>query len=147
MARPTTFANKDFIILLGDGATPEVFTAPCGLTTKGINFTKDVNDTTVPDCDDPDLAAATERAVVATSASISGDGILAAEALPTWWSFYELNGSRNCQVKLVGVTPNGGQWDGKFILTGFNVTAAIGEKVNVAVEMQSDGVVTFVPTP
>ena len=147
MARPTTFPFKDFLIKIGDGETPEVFTKPCGLSTQGIEFTKETNEQNVPDCDDPDMAAATERAVTSTSATVSGDGILAAEYLPDWWAFYEENGSRNIEVSLVGTSPNGGKWTGAFILTTFNVTGTLGEKVSVAVEMLSDGPVTFTPTP
>lgn len=145
MARPTTIPFKDFILKIGDGAAPEVFGKPCGLTSQGLNFTKETNEQQVPDCDDPDLAAATERAVTATSATFTGEGILAAEFLPEWWAFYNYNGSRNCTIQLVAPTTMGGQWAGKFILTGFNVTASLGEKVGVAVEMLSDGVITFTP--
>ena len=148
MAKPVTVPFKDFYVKIGDGATPtEVFSKPCGLNSQGINFTKETNEVTVPDCDDPDLAAATERAVVSTSATFSGEGILAAEFLPDWWAFYEFNGSRNCEIYLVSPAPNGGKWTGKFILSGFNVTAAIGEKVGVAVEMLSDGVVDWAAVP
>jgi predicted secreted protein len=144
MARPTTIPFKDFILEIGNGATPEVFGKPCGLTSQGINFTKETNEQQVPDCDDPDLAAATERAVTATSATFTGEGILAAEFLPEWWAFYNYNGSRNCTIELVS-TVSGGTWSGKFILSGFNVTANLGEKVSVAVEMLSDGVIVFTP--
>jgi predicted secreted protein len=147
MAKPVTIPFKDFILKIGDGGSPEVFSKPCGLNSQGINFTKETNEVTVPDCDDPDLAAATERAVVSTSATISGEGILAAEFLPEWWEFYQYNGSRNCTVELVTPAPNGGTWAGKFILSTFNITAALGEKVSVAVEMLSDGVVTLTATP
>ena len=144
MARPTTIPFKDFILKISDGGSPAVFGKPCGLTSQGINFTKETNEQQVPDCDDPDLAAATERAVTATSATFTGEGILAAEFLPDWWDFYNYNGSRACTIELVS-TLNGGQWAGNFILTGFNVTANLGEKVGVAVEMLSDGVITWTP--
>lgn len=145
MARPTTIPFKDFILKIGDGGSPETFNKPCGLNSQGINFTKETNEVTVPDCDDPDLAAATERAVVSTSATIAGEGILAAEFLPDYIEFYNFNGSRNCTVQLANVGSLGGTWAGKFILTTFNVTAAQGEKVSVAIEMLSDGVITFTP--
>jgi predicted secreted protein len=146
MARPTTIPFKDFLLKIGDGGSPETFQKPCGLNSQGINFTKETNEVTVPDCDDPDLAAATERAVTSTSATIAGDGILAAEFLSDYWAFYEYNGSRNCTVQLVSPGPGlGGTWAGKFILTTFNVTAALGEKVSVAVELLSDGPVAFTP--
>ena len=149
MARPTTFPFKDFIMRLqtsAEGVTPIVYDKPCGLTSQGIAFSKETNEVQVPDCDDPDLAAATERAVTATSATFSGEGILAAEALPDWWAFYQFNGSKSVEIELVG-TVNDGKWTGKFILSTFNVTAALGEKVSVAVEMLSDGAVNFAATP
>ena len=121
-----------------------MFEKPCGLTSQGINFTKETNEVQVPDCDDPDLAAATERAVTATSATFTGEGILAAEFLPDWWAFYKLTARAIAgSTRLAGA--NGGTWLGKFILTGFNVTANLGEKVGVAVEMLSDGVIALTP--
>src|SRR5690606_33512417 len=55
MAPPKTAAWYKMLIQVGDGADPEVFSAPCGLTTRGLNFSAETSDTTVPDCDDPSL--------------------------------------------------------------------------------------------
>jgi predicted secreted protein len=148
MAKPTTCASSKMIIKLGNGATPEVFAAPCGMTTKGINFTKATNEVNVPDCDDPDAAAWIERSVVSMSAEISENGILAMEALDDWQSFLDSTISRNVQVWLdVPAVDHGGHWNGKFLLTGFNVTAEQGNKVQAAVTMQSDGPVTWTAAP
>ena len=132
------------------GPTPEVFTAPCGLNTKGINFTKEMNDTPVPDCDDPDAPTWIERAVTSMSAAVSGEGILSMGDLDTWIDFNESTISLNCEVTLDVDAPNaalGGKWVGKFLMSGFNVTAELGNKVQVAVEMQNDGPVTWTPAP
>lgn len=147
MAKPTTYAASKLYVSLGNGATPtEVFTAPCGLTTRGITFSKETNDTTVPDCDDPDAPSWTERGVRALSAEFSGSGVLAAEAFPAWRAAYELTLSRNARVGLnVPLVQAGGYWMGKFHLTAFGVTGDLGDKVNVNVTMISDGVVTWVP--
>jgi predicted secreted protein len=145
MAKPTTVPYKDFILKIGDGGSPETFAKPCGLNSQGINHTKATNESIVPDCDNPDLAAATERAVTSSSATIAGEGILAAEFLPAYWDFFQFNGSRNCQVQLANVGSLGGTWAGKFILTTLNITAALGEKVAVAIELLSDGEITFTP--
>lgn len=146
MAKPITVNASKMLIKIGDGATPtEVFAAPCGMTTKGLNFTKETNDVNVPDCDDPDAPAWIERGVVSMSAEISENGILAMEALTVWQEFLDETISRNVQVWLdVPVSSHGGHWNGKFHLTGFNVTAEQGDKVQVAVTMQSDGPVTWV---
>ena len=149
MAKPTTVNASKMIIKVGDGATPtEVFTAPCGMTTKGINFTKDVNEVNVPDCADPDAPAWKERAVVAMSAEISENGILDMESLDTWQDLLDDGLSRNFQIWLdVPAAEHGGHWDGKFLLTGFNVTGEQGNKVQVAITTQSDGPVVWTPAP
>lgn len=148
MAKPTTINASKMLIKIGDGGGPEVFAAPCGMTTKGINFTKDTNDVNVPDCDDPDAPAWKERSVVAMSAEISENGILDMGSLAVWQGLLESAISGNVQVWLdVPATDHGGHWDGKFLLTGFNVTAELGNKVQAAVTMQSDGPVTWTPVP
>lgn len=108
MARPTTYSAKKLLILLGDGGTPETFAAPCGLTTRGINFSKETNDVTVPDCDDPDLPAWTERAVRTLSATVSGSGILAAEAFETWREAFLATDAVNARIKIDDTLVNGG---------------------------------------
>ncbi len=69
----TTFAK--FKILIGDGSDPEVFTAICGLTSKGIQYTSDVVTSEVPDCADEDLPSWQEKDVKSISISISGSGM------------------------------------------------------------------------
>lgn len=149
MAKPITAASSKMIVKIGNGATPtEVFAAPCGMTTKGLNFTKNTNEVNVPDCDDPDAAAWIERSVVSMSAEISESGILAMEALSIWQDYLDSTLSRNVQVILdLTTAEHGGQWEGKFLLTGFNVTAEQGNKVQAEVTMQSDGPVVWVPAP
>ena len=150
MAKPITSRASQLIIKLGDGETPEVFLAPCGLNTKGINFTKEMNDTPVPDCDNPDAPAWTERAVTTLSAQVSGDGILSMADLDTWWDFNTSTISKNAQVVLAVDAPNaalGGMWTGKFLMQGFNVTGELGNKVQVAVDLLSDGEIIWTPAP
>ena len=146
MAQPTTFSFKKLLVMLGDGGTPETFLAPCGLNSKGLNFTKDTNDTTVPDCDAPDAPAWTQRAVVSQAASISGSGILAAEAHATWRSAYLSTDPVNCRIKIDDVLANGGgYYEGAFHLTTFNITGSRGDFINVEVALQSSGEVVWHP--
>lgn len=145
MARPKTLSATKLLLLIGDGAQPEVFAAPCGLTSRGINFSKETNDTTVPDCDNPDAPSWTERVVSALSGTVSGSGVLAMEALETWRDFFFSTESRNVRVKLdAPLASNGGHFEGKFHCTTFNVTGDNGEKINVEVELQNDGEVVWV---
>lgn len=150
MAKPITSRASQLILLLGDGATPEVFTAPCGLNSKGINFSKEMNDTPVPDCDDPDAPAWTERAVTSLSASVAGEGILSMGDLDTWIDFNESTISRSAQIVIVVDAPNaalGGMWEGKFLMSSFEVNGELGNKIQTTIELQSDGPVLWTPTP
>ena len=63
MAQPTTFSFGKGTIEVGDGETPEVFSKVCGFNSIEMSLKKDTNDTTVPDCDDPDAPAWKQRDV------------------------------------------------------------------------------------
>lgn len=144
MTKPTTLTFGKFLIKVGDGADPEVFSAPCGLTTKSFNQTASSQETVVPSCDQPDAPAYVERAIDALSAEISGSGVLAAESIDVWRDFFESGESKNCRVYLdVPLADNGGYWQGAFVLTQFNVGAERGKKVSVEVTLQSDGEYTW----
>lgn len=111
MTKPTTLTYGHFLILLGDGASPETFSEPCGLTSKGFAQTASTQDTNVPDCDDPDAPAYVERAIESLSGEITGSGVLALESLPVWRAFYEGAISKNCQIKIdAPLADNGGYW-------------------------------------
>ena len=138
MAQPTTARPGSFIIALGDGGSPEVFTAPCGFTSKAFTFTRNLADVLIPDCNDPDAANWVGRDVVSLSAQVSGEGVLAAEAVPTWLAVVN-------SVEAVNVTLTVTYSTGVLTMTGamqvetFGVAAEQGQKVNVNVSMQSDG--------
>lgn len=84
MAQATTIRFGDQALLIGNGATPEVFLAPCGLTTLNKVTNIQTVTTDVPDCDDPDLPSYLEIDPVSKQIVISGSGVLAQEALPMW---------------------------------------------------------------
>ena len=140
--KPTTSAFKDFLVKIGDGASPEVFGAPCGLTSKGFNQTANTQETSVPDCDDPDAPAYVERAVDTISAEISGSGVLAKEAHDdVWQPMFQGAASKNVRVYPFG--DSGGYYAGKFVLTAYNNAVQRGQKVNVDITLSSDGEYTW----
>lgn len=137
MAQPTTLAFSKLLILVGDGATPEVFSSPCGLTSKGFDISASSNDVQVPDCDDPDAPAWTDRVVKALSGKVSGSGIMAVESFDIWrdWALGGL--AKNVRIQLVGTGL--GYYSGSFILSAFSLKASIGDKVQVDISLDSDG--------
>lgn len=146
MTKPTTINGTKMRLLLGNGATPEVFVALCGLTTKGINFQTNTNEVFVPDCDNPDDPAWREITKVGRFVTITGSGIMdAIGAFSRYRAAYETEDSVNFRVLFdIPLAQGGGYWYGAFKLTNFNVTGNDGEKVQTEVTLESDGAVTWV---
>lgn len=148
MAKPKTYSWSKFIILVGDAATPtEAFVAICALTSKGMEFSGDTADVSVPDCANPDLPAWAERIIRTKTATISGDGVMDLPSRDIFWTWYDSGLSRNVQVKLdAPLADKGGTWSGKFLLTTYNVTGNQDDaKISHALTMQSDGPIIFTP--
>lgn len=142
MAQPTVIVGTKLLILVGDGATPEVFGQPCGLTTRGFDLAASTNSTLIPDCDDPEAPAWEAKDVNALSATISGSGVMAIEAFPTWNDWFMNAQSKNIQIKLDD--PALGYWQGSFIMSAAKFSGVRGQKVNIDVTMVNDGAITFV---
>ncbi len=143
MATATTVKFGQLLVLVGDGADPETFGAPCGFTSKSFTRTNNVNETEVPDCDDPDLPSDIERDINSRSASISGSGVMAQESAPVWREWYNSGQSRNVKV----IYPEGASTvtrTQKFHLTSYEVTGDKGQRVATSVQMESDGSATEV---
>jgi len=147
MALPTTRRFGQMLVYIEDPAVPGTWIAPCGFNSKSISFTKELTDIVIPDCADPDAVAAVGREVRSTSWSISGSGVLALEALTDWRNFYNSIASWNVRVEIVSTAgQGGGVYEGKAHMASMELSAELGDKVQLAVEIQSDGEVVFTPT-
>lgn len=140
MAQATTLSYSKFRVLVGDGASPEVFTAPCGFNTRSLNRTKELSEIDIPDCDDEDSPAWVGREVKSLDWNVSGEGVLALEAVPTWEEFYDSTVSRNVRIEMefpgtVGVII----LQGRAHLSTYEIGGERGEKTTVSVELTGDG--------
>ena len=144
MALPTTKSFGSFLVQVGNGGAPEVFAAPCGFTEKAFTLSADTSDTNIPDCDNPDLPTWKGRDIVSQSAEVSGQGVMAAEAMPTWRAWFLSGAGRNLRILISGSgASGGGYWAGSFKLTALELGATLGEKVKCNVTAVSDGAVTW----
>lgn len=140
MAQATVIGYSKFRILLGDGASPEVFAAPCGLNTRSLDRTKTLNEIDIPDCADEDAPAWVGREVRSLDWTVSGEGVLSAEAVDMWESFFASTLSRNVRIEeeFIGsvgtITHNG-----RAHLSTFTLTGERGDKVRVNIELSGDG--------
>lgn len=146
MAQAQTIPFSAFRVFLEDPANPGTFVAPCGLTERSINQTKETNDTTVPDCDNEDAAAWVDRDVVSKSVAISGEGLMARQSIAIWQAAFDSDDPVRARVERSGsAAQGGGHYLGLFHLTGFEQSATRGEKATVSIEMGSTGPVPFTP--
>lgn len=139
MAAPTVAKPGAFVISLGDGATPtEAFTAPCGFTSKSARWNRGLGEVSIPDCDDPDAPLWISRDVETQSFSVTGEGVLAAEAIPVWLDVLDTTDAVSVQVE---ITYSTGVLEvaGKMHLESFETGAQQGQKVSANVSLQSDG--------
>lgn len=145
MAKPTTFVGSAVAIYLEDPAAAGTYLRPCGLTNHTATWTKEFQTVNVPDCDDPELPAWVERGVSSLDFSASGSGVLAAEAVDSWWEAFNTTESINARIYVGKLTDtaNGRYWEGKVHISQFEVTGERGNKANASVTVVSDGELTF----
>lgn len=145
MARPTTYRGTLVAIYFEDSANPGTFLKPCGLNNHSYQFTKNANEVTVPDCDDPELPAWVERETESLDFSASGEGVLAAEAIDAWWALFANTDSTLARMYVGSTTDiiNGKYWEGKLHLNEFSITGNRGERTQVSISVVSDGELTY----
>lgn len=152
MAQARTIRFGEGAILLGDGATTEVFTAICGFTELTLSMQINTEDTEVPDCDDPDAMVWVETDVRSQQLQLSGQGVLDKTALHGTWEPWALgaDAGKAKNVRWMWDLPTadgGGYYQGPGILTNFEVTGQRGQKYQVNVTIVISGKPVFTAAP
>ncbi len=152
MTAPTVIPGTKLLILIGPGGdspqgSPDVFTEPCGLTTKNFTLAASTNTTLIPDCADPSLPAWEAKDVNALSAEVTGTGVMACESFHTWVDWYLGATERSARIQLVSPTTlplSLGYFLGSFLLTSLKYGGVRGTKVTLDITLVNNGAVTFV---
>lgn len=143
MAQPTVIAGTKLLILVGDGASPEVFATPCGLTTATFSMTAATGNTAIPDCSDPELPVWDVKDITSLSAQVTGSGVMAVESFAIWNNWFTGAQAKNAQIKLDN--SGLGQYEGQFILSSFKLTGTRGQKVTVDITLENNNALVWVP--
>jgi len=134
-------------IMMGDGATPEVFSPMCGITTKGFQQTRATSDTVDWDCADPDATPVTVRDVGATDWTISGSGLLHRPLLAKVQDAFDSADATNYRFMFdepTGSEVIDGYYEGPGIITDLNITGTNGEYVQISITISAAGAKAFV---
>lgn len=138
MAQATTIRGGRVRILLGQGSAPIIYTAPCGFTNRSITFTKGLEESNVPDCEDPDKIDWVGRDATSLSISVSGEGVLAYESTDTWDRVFQSEESVPARIEIEWPTKMI-IWSGKLHIESLELGATNGTRATLNVTMQSDG--------
>lgn len=141
--KPTVIPGTSLLILVGDGASPEVFAQPCGLTSNAFSLTAATGSTVIPFCDDVEAAAFDSKTVTSLSAQATGSGVMAVESFDTWNDWFLSGNAKNAQIKLNNAAL--GQYEGSWVLSSFKLTGTRGQKVTVDITLDNADIVTWVP--
>lgn len=146
MAQATTIKGGKIRVLLGNSATPIVYSAPCGFTQRSITLNKGLEEVQIPDCTDPDKVDWVGRDATSLSMSISGEGVLASESVDTWLEGFDKIDS--IPVKVEWEFPAKTiTWTGRMHIESMEVGANNGQRATNNVSLQSDGEMVRVTTP
>ena len=147
MAQPKTFSFGDFQVLVGNGASPEVFSNPCGFTQRSSKIDATAEETMVPDCDNEDAPVWPARDISSVSASVNGQGVMTPGAAPIWRNWMLGGLKKNVRVGPIGRTlaDDGGYYQGSAVLTSLENVSAKGKRVTATIALASDGPWIWVP--
>ncbi len=147
MAQATTIRGPSLLILIGDGADPEVFSHPCTINAaRGLSLTANTNDTNVPDCDDPEAIPWLLREKTSKQGTVTGAGALHAADQDVFFAWLASDSPRNVRVVTNIAAGSGGRtYSGLFHCTQFDVTGDFGQVVQANITLVSNGAVTQEP--
>ncbi len=140
MAKPVTSPFDKFVLEI-ETETPGTFARICGLTSRGIQRSHNMNTTEVPqDCVDESLPVAIERDIQSSEVMISGSGVWAAqshELMLDWWYGGQ---KKTVRINHVNAAVGDTQYEtGSAFLVSINNAVEKGQKVNAEIEIQFDG--------
>lgn len=140
MAEPKVAFGTKMRIKLSDGEVSPTYELICGLTAKSVTFSKEMNDFTVPDCDDPDKIVAVKRRARTKAMEVSGSGVYVTddrERIEEWFADEE---PRAARIEIdVPLADGGGRWQGDFHLSNHVVTGNDEDLIQAEMTILSDG--------
>ena len=138
--RPTIVKGTYVTIMMGNGASPEVFSPICGLTAKGLTAQTNTTDDFVRDCADPEDIPS--RYVTATGQQwdLSGSGLLNLDNLE---DILDAQGVVRNYRYVIGAPTGSTSYNGYFAGAGMMTNLQFGGpeegKASVDITIASDG--------
>lgn len=150
MASVNNAPGEQLLLLVGNGATPEVFTALCTInTTRSLDLTVKASATEIADCTTPSNPAYMVRQAQSIDLKFTGNGIADAPSVATtlipWWQ----NGSvKNCKLQQNRSSVNGGfTITAPLIMTSLQLQGARGDQQTFTGSFELAGAIVSISYP
>lgn len=148
MAQIQSIKFGEQMLLIGDGADPEVFSAPCGINSLTKSTSTNTSDVDLPDCDDPDLVVWLGIDEVSKRMTLTFSGTIAQQALAMWQEWELDGGTRNVRWMRNLTNPDlRGYLGGPALLTEFEETSEARGRYTFTGTIIFDGKPVWVPLP
>lgn len=124
--------------MLGSGSNPIAYVSPCGFLQRSLTLSKNLQEVSIPDCDDLDKVDWIGRDALSLSMAVNGEGVLAEESVEDWLDAHDNQDSVPVKVEiefpLLILT-----WTGDMLVDSLEITGRNGQRVTLNISMQSDG--------
>lgn len=128
------------LIKMGDGGTPEVFTAVCGFKARSFSLSNNEVDTTVPDCNDPGGVVQKTSVAGISDRTFSGSGLFDNDAVGKAVADAARLGSiNNYQV----IVPGYGSFLGPYVITDFQWSGDMEGNMEFQATFKPSGALAF----
>jgi hypothetical protein len=141
-----SIAGYKFIFQFGDGASPENFAPKCIINAeKGMQFSSEVIEDTIPDCDNPEKPGWKEVEIDGLGGVLNGAGMTNTTDVEWFFDWYKSGLAKNFRVKTdVTLANGGGYFYGAIKLSAFDLTSPRDkEKVTFTSTMNTHGEVSW----
>lgn len=140
MAQPDIIKGTYFVLAMGNGAEPEVFTALCGINTRSFVDQINTNDQFTRDCADPENRPVRRIIDSGQQWSLSGEGslnradlerIIDAQGVTKNYRFYYTEPASDEVYR--------GYWEGPAMIVNRTINGNDGEFATISLQIESDG--------
>jgi hypothetical protein len=142
MAAVNTTRWSNLILKVGDGASPEVFTALCSINaSRGLSFNTNLTEEAIPDCSDLEAVMWMIREKVSVGVEVTGGGKVDKANVKTFADWVVSKDVKRCQIVLHdAVAANVITFEGDFHLETFSMTGDPGSPtVSGEIALKSSG--------
>ena len=141
--------GEQLVLQLGNGATPEVFTASCTInTTRALDLSASASTTELADCVTPSNPAVVVRQIKSTDIKFTGAGIADAPSILAIVQWLQSGASKNVKVIQNRTGAQGGfTVTGAMVITAMNLAGMRGDMQTFTATFEGNGAYTIVANP